>query len=141
MENNLDRLINLNKTIISESLNTNNLEFYYNYVKNIIFDNLVFIIVFYLLILPYIFKSNNLSTDKNKQFNWCMLLVIPVVIFVYYFSKIIYRRYSKIGNMLRTNECLYIANKIIINKTIKPIDTKKELLTKPFNEFIIKYIT
>ena len=43
--------------------------------------------------------------------------------------------------MLRTNECLYIANKIIINKTIKPIDTKKELLTKPFNEFIIKYIT
>jgi hypothetical protein len=137
MENNLDKLINLNKTIISESLNTNNLEFYYNYVKNIIFDNFVLIIVFYLLILPYIFKSNNISTDKNKQFNWQMLLVIPVVIFIYYFAKIIYRRYSKIGNILRTNECLNIANKIIINKTIKPIYTKKELLTKPFNEFFI----
>ena len=32
--------------------------------------------------------------------------------------------------MLRTNECLDFANKIIINKTIKPIETKKELMNK-----------
>lgn len=137
MKNNLDHLINLNKTIIFQSLNTNNLEYYYKYVKNIIFDNFVLIIVFYLLVLPYIFKSNNQIDGKNKQFNWLMLLVIPVIIFVYYFTKIIYRRYSKIGNMLRTNECLETANKIIINKTIKPIEIKKDLLNKPFNEFII----
>jgi hypothetical protein len=39
--------------------------------------------------------------------------------------------------MLRTNECLELANQIIVNKTIKPIENKKHLLSKPFNEFIV----
>jgi hypothetical protein len=133
MQNNLENLINQNKQILLDSLNTNNIEYYYNYIKNTIFDNVILILIFYFLILPYIFKSSG----PNKNFNWWMLLIIPVLIFVYYFSKIIYRRYSKLGNMLRTNECLDLTGKVIINKTIKPIETKKELLTKPLNEFII----
>jgi len=133
MDNQLEQIINFNKNLIVDSLNTNNFEYYYKYFKNLVFDNIILIVLFYLFITPYFFRMNG----QNKNFNWWMLLLIPTIVLVYYFTKILYRRYSKIGNMLRTNECLELSNQIIINKTIKPIETKKELLSKPFNEFIV----
>lgn len=145
---NLDYIIEANKNKINKSLNTNKLEFYYHYLRDLFFDNFLLIFVFYLLIMPHMFKyvgpnlepcsNTSYSGNKcNKQFNRWMILAIIGLIIIHYIVKIYYRRNFKFGNLLRTNECLNTSNHIIFNKTIKPIEHKKDLLLKPFNEFFI----
>ena len=128
----MDKIINLNLDIYNKILYTNNYEKYYNIIKDILFDNLFLIISLELLIIPYLFKKEG----TNKKFNYLMILaVIGLLIFNYLF-KIIFRNF-KIGKILRTNECLNASNHIIFNKTIKPIETFKQYLDKPFHEFYI----
>ena len=128
----IDKIINLNLDIYNKILYTNNYEKYYNIIKDILFDNLFLIISLELLIIPYLFRKEG----ANKKFNYLMILaVIGLLIFNYLF-KIIFRNF-KIGKILRTNECLNNSNHIIFNKTIKPIETFKQYLDKPFHEFYI----
>jgi len=128
----LDKFIKTNIKFISDNLYTNNFEQTYNTVKDLIFDNLHIVIIFYLLILPYLFKKNG----KNKKFNYWMILGI-LGLFIFNFVLKIFIRNLKIFTVMRVNECMSKSNHIIINKTIKPIENFKEVLDKPFHEFYI----
>jgi hypothetical protein len=131
--NNIDEFIKANKNKINKTINTNKVEIYYNYIRDLFFDNFTLIFIFYLLILPHMFKQ----VGVNKKFNYWMIFAIVGLIIIHYLAKIFYRQNSKFGNLMRTNECLNSSNHIIFNKTIKPIESNKELLSKPLNEFII----
>ncbi len=131
--NNIDKLIKANKNKINKMINTNQVEFYYYYVRDLFFDNFTLIFVFYLLILPHMFKQ----VGPDKKFNYWIILIMVVLIIIHYLAKIYYRQNFKFGNLMRTNECLNSSNHIIFNKTIKPIELNKELLSKPLNEFLI----
>lgn len=124
-----DKIIQNNLNMFSNKLNTGIFEDWYTFLKDLIFDNLILFIILYLFILPYTFRNNN--------FNYWMVLIIPLVIGVNYLLKIIYRRYTNIGNSMRANTCLERGTHIIVNKTIRPIETKKELLDRPLHEFLI----
>ena len=128
---NIDEFIKANK--INETINTNQLEFYYHYIRDLFFDNFTLIFVFYLLILPHIFKQ----IGPNKKFNYKIIFIIVGLIIIHYLAKIYYRQNFKFGNLMRTNECLNTSNHIIFNRTIKPIELNNELLSKPLNEFFI----
>lgn len=128
----LDKFIRTNIKFISDNMYTNDFEQTYNTVKDFIFDNLYIVVIFYLLILPYLFRQQG----KIKKFNyWMILAIIGLFIFSYVF-KILFRN-IKIFKVLRVNECMNKSNHIIFNKTIKPIESFKEVLDKPFHEFYI----
>jgi hypothetical protein len=114
-------------------INTNQIEFYYHYIRDLFFDNFTLIFVFYLFILPHMFKQ----VGSNKKFNYKIIFIIIGLIIIHYLAKIYYRQNFKIGNLMRTNKCLNTSNHIIFNKTIKPIELNNELLSKPLNEFFI----
>ncbi len=137
----LDDIINKNIIEFNSTIHTNQIEIFYNYMSNLFFDNFILIIIFYFVVLPYLFTHNSSIVTcigcSKKQFNSFMLIIIPLIIIGYYNIKLFCRKNFKIGNILRTNECLNTSNHIIINKTIKPIETKIELLDKPLNEFFI----
>lgn len=128
----LDKFIKTNIKFITDTMYTNDFEQTYNTVKDFIFDNLYVVVIFYLLILPYLFRQQG----KIKTFNyWMILAIIGLFIFSYLF-KILFRN-IKIFKVLRVNECMNKSNHIIFNKTIKPIESFKEVLDKPFHEFYI----
>jgi len=128
----LNNFIRLNIKYFTNNMHTNNFEYTYNTVKDLIFDNLHLVIIFYLLILPYLFKKEG----KIKKLNYLMILAI-LGLFIFNYIIKIYLRNFKIFNILRVNECLNQSNHVIINKTIKPIEYFKEVLNKPFHEFYI----
>lgn len=128
----LEKIIKENSDYLNKIIYTNNYEQIYNFIKNFIFDNLFIFIIFYLLILPYLFRKEG----KIKKFNYWMILgIIGLVIFTY-LIKFLMRNF-KIFKTIRVNECMNKSNHIIFNKIIKPIETFKELLDKPFHEFYI----
>ena len=128
----LDNFIGSNIKYFSDNIYTNNFEQTYNTVKDFIFDNLHVVVIFYLLILPYLFKKQG----KIKKFNYWMILAI-LGLFIFNFVMKIFVRNFKIFTVLRVNECMNKSNHIIINKTIKPIENFKEVLDKPFHEFYV----
>jgi hypothetical protein len=128
----LEKIIKENSDYLNKTIYTNNYEQIYNFIKNFIFDNLFIFIIFYLLILPYLFRKEG----KIKKFNYWMILgIIGLVIFTY-LIKFLMRNF-KVFKTIRVNECMNKSNHIIFNKIIKPIETFKELLDKPFHEFYI----
>jgi hypothetical protein len=99
----------------------------YNYIKNSILDNIVIIFIIYIIIVPYLIK---------KEYRVISIVLIIVAVFtIYYLLKRFYSNF--IYTKSRANDCLELISTIIINKTIKPIEVRKELLEKPFNEFLI----
>jgi hypothetical protein len=127
--NKLNYIIKLNAQKIKETMNTNNFEEIYNTIKNIVFDNLFIIIIFYFLLLPNLFKKHG----EIKKINyWIIFATISLVILSYLF-KIFFKNFK----ILRINDCMKKSNHIIFNKTIKPIETFKHLLDKPFHEFYV----
>jgi hypothetical protein len=129
----IEQKIMENSDKINQMINSSSVEESINYVKNLIFDNLIFLVVFIIIITPSMFKK----VENQIKFNWWMLLIIPGLILVNYIIKIAYRRYTKLGNVMRANQCLAKSAEIIINKQIKPIESKPNLLDKPLNEFIM----
>lgn len=130
---NIDDFIKSNQDNLKKMINTNNFEHYYIMIKDLVFDNLILIIVFYLIILPFLFKKEG----SIRKFNYWMILAIVGLFLVNYFSKIFFRTFFKLGNTLRANTCLNATNHIIFNKTIKPIESFTKYLNKPFHEFYI----
>jgi len=128
----LDNFIKSNIKYFNDNIYTNNFEQTYNTVKDFIFDNLHVVVIFYLLILPYLFKKNG----KIKKFNYWMILAI-LGLFIFNYIMKIFLRNIRIFTVLRVNECMNKSNHIIINKTIKPIENFKEVLDKPFHEFYV----
>lgn len=128
----LEKFIESNIKYFSNNIYSNNFEQTYNTIKDLIFDNLFLIIIFYLIILPYLF----IKTGKIKKFNyWMILIIIGLFIFNYMFKILLSK--IKVFKVLRVNQCMNKSNHIIFNKTIKPIENFKELLDKPFHEFYI----
>jgi len=121
--------IKINTDKISNLINLSTFESIYNYIRNFIIDNLIFIVLAYVFILPFIVK--------NFGFNLTTILIPPLLLIVYNVIKITLRTRLQFINNLRANECLDKINHIIINNTIKPIETKPALLNKPLHEFII----
>ena len=79
----LDKFIRTNIKFISDNMYTNDFEQTYNTVKDFIFDNLYIVVIFYLLILPYLFRQQG----KIKKFNyWMILAIIGLFIFSYVFK-------------------------------------------------------
>ena len=130
----LEQTIKENSDQINHLLNTGRIEDSLNYIKDLMFDNLIFIVVFIILDVPSMFHKINTG---SYSFNWWMLLIIPGILLLNYIIKIAYRRYTNIGNSMRANQCLEKAAEIIVNKQIKPIESKSYLLDKPLNEFIV----
>ena len=118
--------IKTNTEKISNDINLGTFEYYYNIVRDFIADNLIFIVIAYLFILPFIIR--------NLGFNFTTILIPPLLIIVYNAVKIALRTQFPFFNKLRSNQCLDKINHIIINHTIKPIDS---FLNKPLHEFII----
>jgi len=130
--NKLEKIIKENSDYLNKTIYTNNYEQIYNLIKNFFFDNLFIFIIFYLLILPYLFRKEG----KIKKFNYWMILGIIGFIILTYLIKFLMRN-LRIFKTIRVNECMNKSNHIIFNKTIKPIETFKKLLDKPFYEFYI----
>jgi len=107
----------------------NNIEFYYKYIRSVLFDNLLIILVLYFIFVKYTFNK------KENNFNPYIILYVFVIIFLYFILKLLYRRF--VYSEIRINECLDLTNNIIINKLFKPIETRKELLDRPLKDFII----
>lgn len=129
----LEQTIKENSDKINNLLNSGKVEDYFNYIKDLIFDNLLFITIFIILIVP----SMIYKVGLESKFNWWMLLIIPGIMLLNYIIKIVYRRYTNLGNKMRANQCLEKTAEIIVNKQVKPIETKPYLLDKPINEFLI----
>lgn len=125
----LEDIIIKNKYQLIKSLNITNYEIIYKTILNFILDNLPLFIIFYLL-----FKYNNFKFKHNK----CrLILTILLLILFYKIIQIIYHMNFQSSSILRAKNCLEATNKFIVNKTIKPIETKIHLLNKPFCEFFI----
>ena len=112
-----------------EKIEINNIEFYYKYIRSLLFDNLIVILILYFIFVKYAFVK------ENKKFNPYIILYVSIIILFYFLLKLIYRRY--VYSTIRINECLDLTNNIIINKLLKPIETRKELLDRPLKHFII----
>jgi len=112
-----------------EKIDINNIEFYYKYIRSLLFNNLILILILYFVFVKYTFVK------KNKKFNYWIILYVFLIMLFYFLLNLLYRRF--IYSNIRINECLDLTNNIIINKLLKPIETKKELLDKPIKEFII----
>ena len=119
----------INTDKISKLINLTTFESIYNYIRNFVVDNLIFITVAYVFILPFIVR--------NFGFNFITILIPPLLLIVYNVVKITLRTKIPFFNKLRANECLDKINHVIINNIIRPIETKPALLNKPLHEFII----
>lgn len=121
--------IKMNTNKMSNLINLSKFESVYNYIRNFVGNNLIFITIAYLFILPFIIR--------NFGFNLITIIIPPLLLIVYNVVKITLRTQIPFINKLRANECLDNINHVIINNTIKPIETKPALLSKPLHEFII----
>ena len=121
--------IKMNTNKMSNLINLSKFESVYNYIRNFVGNNLIFITIAYLFILPFIIR--------NFGFNLITIIIPPLLLIVYNVVKITLRTQIPFINKLRANECLDNINQVIINNTIKPIETKPALLSKPLHEFII----
>jgi len=122
-------IIKLNTDNLVNTITLSSFESISNYIRDFVVDNLIFITIAYLFILPFIIR--------NIGFNFITILIPPLLLIVYNVIKIILRTQVPFFNKLRANECLDKINHVIINNTIKPIETKPALLSKPLHEFII----
>lgn len=116
---------------MSEKIIINNVEFYYKYIRSLMFDNLLLILVLYFIFVKFTFDK------EDNKFNPWIILYVTLIIFIYFVMKIAYRRFISIGSEIRVNDCLDTTNNIIVNKLLKPIETRKELLDRPMKDFII----
>ncbi len=128
----LENMIKTNINKLNNTFYTNSFEDSYTIIKNLIFDNLVLVVVFYLLILPYLFRKEG----RFEKFNYLMIFAIVGLLILTYVLKILFRKFE-IFRVLRVNECLNKSNHVIFNKTIKPIESFTKYLDKPFHEFYI----
>ena len=103
----------------------------YDYLRKLVFDNLLIIIILYIVFLYYTFR------EIDNKFNYWLLLIIPGILLANYVIKTVYRVSTPVGSVGRAKDCLEKSKDIIFNKTIKPIETRTDLLDKPLNEFII----
>jgi len=126
---NIENIININTEKLKKQMNTNTFDTIYNTARNIMFDNIILIIVLFVVIKYYAYSE--------ETFNYWIILIIFLILLSYYSIKILLRRYLKLEGIMRTNDCMEAANHIIFNNTIKPIETNKYLLDRPLNEFFI----
>lgn len=101
----------------------------YNYLRELLFDNLALLVILYIVLLNYVYK-------KDGSYYWA-LLIIPGLLLGNYVIKTAYRFFTPLGSKGRSKDCLEKPREIIFNRTIQPIETKQSLLNKPFNEFLI----
>ena len=121
--------LKVNTDKLSNLINLSTFESIYNYIRSFVVDNLIFITIAYIFILPFIVR--------NFGFNFITILIPPLLLIVYNVVKITLRTRFQFFNKLRANECLNNINHVIINNTVRPIETKPALLSKPLHEFII----
>ena len=99
----------------------------YNYIKSVILENTLVIIIAYLLIIPYLIK---------KEYGVVSIIFMMIAFFIVtYLVKRFY--WTAINTESRASNCLDVINQVIINNTIKPIESRKDLLDKPLHEFLI----
>lgn len=96
---------------------------YYNDLKNIIFNNFI---LFLVLGIFYFYFGLSLKS----------LLITPVILLLYYILKQFSRMYSILASM-HTDQCLNYSSRLILDGTIKPIETRPDLLNKKFSDFYI----
>ena len=113
----------------NQKIMINNLEFYYKYIRSLMFDNLLLILVLYFVFVKFTFDK------ENNKFNPWIILYVSLIMLFYFLLKLAYRRF--IYSDIRINDCMDATNQIIVNKLLKPIESRKELLDRPIKEFII----
>lgn len=105
-------------------------ESFYKFLRALIFDNLLVILVFYFVYVRYSFTTTN-------KFNYWIILWSVLLFIAFFLLKYIYRRYTTFGSMVRANQCLELTTNIIIDRVSKPIESRRDIINRPLKDFII----
>ena len=96
--------LKVNTDKLSNLINLSTFESIYNYIRSFVVDNLIFITIAYIFILPFIVR--------NFGFNFITILIPPLLLIVYNVVKITLRTRFQFFNKLRANECLNNINHV-----------------------------
>ena len=93
-------------------------------MKQILFDNILFIIIAVIIIISF-------------EFNRYTIAILILLFIANHYALFHLRKNIPKLNMMRAMECLKESNYIALHQNIQPIENKIELLDKPLKEFII----
>jgi hypothetical protein len=121
----LNEIVKNNMEKINKLLNDSKVENTLKFIKDLLFDNLI--LIFFMILI---------ANPGFATFRWYTIFIIIGIVVVNYIAKYGFRRYTDIGNTMRTNSCLEKSLRIIANKQIKPMQSSN-LLNRPLYEFYI----